>query len=66
MLTKVRWNNDDRGILNLYEADKWYSAARKWNSILKRRTNEYWFQLTPGRIVGKSSKYASTISCNSD
>lgn len=66
MLTKVRWNNDDRGILNLYEADKWYSAARKWNSILKRRTSEYWFQLTPGRIVGKSSKYASTISCSSD
>lgn len=51
VLTKVRWNNDDRGILNFHEADKWYSAARKWNSILKRRTNEYWFQLTPGRIV---------------
>ncbi|KAF7550863.1 hypothetical protein G7Z17_g5440 [Cylindrodendrum hubeiense] len=51
VLTKVRWNNDDRGILNLVEANKWYSAARKWNSILKRRTSEYWFQLTPGRIV---------------
>ncbi|KAH7165927.1 hypothetical protein EDB81DRAFT_754632 [Dactylonectria macrodidyma] len=51
VLTKVRWNNDDRGILPLFEASKWYEAARKWNSILKRRTSEYWFQLTPGRVV---------------
>ncbi|KAI5461419.1 hypothetical protein BGZ63DRAFT_385813 [Mariannaea sp. PMI_226] len=50
-LTKVRWNNDDRGILNVFEATKWYEAARKWNAILKRPENEYWFQLAPGRVV---------------
>lgn len=55
VLTRVRWNNDDRGILSLVDSTKWYDAARKWNSILKRRSSEYWFQLTPGRVVSKLS-----------
>ncbi|KAI8714529.1 Trimethyllysine dioxygenase [Fusarium sp. LHS14.1] len=50
-LTRVRWNNDDRGILDVYNAEKWYNAARKWNEIIRRRSSEYWFQLTPGRVV---------------
>lgn len=52
-LTRVRWNNDDRGIVDVFNADKWYSAARKWNEIIRRRSSEYWFQLTPGRVVSE-------------
>jgi hypothetical protein len=53
-LMQVRWNNDDRGVVALREdfgmgAEKWYSAARKWNEILKRKDMEYWAQLKPGR-----------------
>ncbi|KAM5342400.1 hypothetical protein ACJ41O_013366 [Fusarium nematophilum] len=50
-LARVRWNNDDRGVVNLFNAERWYSAARKWNQIVSRRSSEYWFQLTPGRVV---------------
>ncbi|KUJ20883.1 Trimethyllysine dioxygenase [Mollisia scopiformis] len=53
-LMQVRWNNDDRGVVALREdhgmgAEKWYSAARKWNAILKKKDMEYWAQLEPGR-----------------
>ncbi|PMD20253.1 trimethyllysine dioxygenase [Hyaloscypha hepaticicola] len=51
---QIRWNNDDRGVVELREdrgmgAEKWYGAARKWNEILKRPEMEYWAQLRPGR-----------------
>ncbi|KAF4626522.1 hypothetical protein G7Y89_g11634 [Cudoniella acicularis] len=56
-LMQVRWNNDDRGVVDLEEArgkpgrgtEQWYNAARKWNEILKRKDMEYWAQLEPGR-----------------
>ncbi|QLI66285.1 Trimethyllysine dioxygenase [Metarhizium brunneum] len=49
---RVRWNNDDRGVVPLnVNVDKWYSAARRWDSILRRKQNEYWFQLEPGRVL---------------
>ncbi|PNY26487.1 Trimethyllysine dioxygenase [Tolypocladium capitatum] len=52
MLRRVRWNNDDRGVVPLdVDVDKWYRAARKWDEILKRKQNEYWFQLEPGRVL---------------
>ncbi|KAF4988275.1 hypothetical protein FDECE_15126 [Fusarium decemcellulare] len=50
-LNRIRWNNDDRGIVAPHFASSWYAAARKWNEIIRRRTSEYWFQLTPGRVV---------------
>ncbi|CAM1508193.1 Fc.00g050410.m01.CDS01 [Cosmosporella sp. VM-42] len=50
-LNRVRWNNDDRGIVNMWDAEVWYKAAAKWNEILRRKTSEYWFQLEPGRVV---------------
>jgi trimethyllysine dioxygenase len=52
---RIRWNNDDRGVIppNV-DVNQWYSAARKWDSILRRKQNEYWFQLEPGRVLGKS------------
>lgn len=53
---RVRWNNDDRGIVPFGGPDadgidpvRWYDAARKWQSILKRADVEYWNQLKPGR-----------------
>lgn len=52
-LHRVRWNNDDRGVVELRSAKKWYQAAAKWNEILRRKENEYWFQLEPGRVVSK-------------
>lgn len=53
-LVRVRWNNDDRGVVNLRShsglmVSRWYDAAREWNSILKRKDMEYWSQLKPGR-----------------
>ncbi|KAG5986378.1 hypothetical protein E4U54_005453 [Claviceps lovelessii] len=52
-INRVRWNNDDRGAVPLHvsNVDEWYDAARKWDSILRRRRNEYWFQLEPGQIL---------------
>ncbi|KHO01400.1 trimethyllysine dioxygenase [Metarhizium album ARSEF 1941] len=49
---RVRWNNDDRGVVPAtMDVDKWYSAARNWDRILRRKYNEYWFQLEPGRVL---------------
>lgn len=53
-LMQVRWNNDDRGVVDLrgdhgVSAEMWYDAARKWDAILKRKEMEYWAQLVPGR-----------------
>ncbi|OAA75649.1 trimethyllysine dioxygenase [Akanthomyces lecanii RCEF 1005] len=51
-LHRVRWNNDDRGVIPLdVDVNAWYKAARKWNEILTRKENEYWFQLSPGRML---------------
>lgn len=51
-LHRIRWNNDDRGVVPLdVDVDAWYEAARKWNEILKRKDHEYWFQLQPGRVL---------------
>ncbi|KAJ4255453.1 hypothetical protein NW762_009448 [Fusarium torreyae] len=50
-INRIRWNNDDRGVVNVFDAKTWYGAARKWNEILRRRSSEYWFQLTPGRVL---------------
>ncbi|KAG9236755.1 hypothetical protein BJ875DRAFT_455614 [Amylocarpus encephaloides] len=49
---QVRWNNDDRGVPVLdgkMTAEQWYTAARKFDQILKRKDMEYWAQLEPGR-----------------
>ncbi|CAK7275473.1 hypothetical protein SEPCBS57363_006700 [Sporothrix epigloea] len=55
-LNRVRWNNDDRGIVPFGGPDadgidpvRWYNAARKWQAILKRPEVEYWTQLQPGK-----------------
>ncbi|KAF2738142.1 Trimethyllysine dioxygenase [Polyplosphaeria fusca] len=52
-LLQVRWNNSDRSRveLDLAHQNLWYDAARKWDALLKKRENEYWEQLTPGRIL---------------
>ncbi|TFB04544.1 hypothetical protein CCMA1212_003852, partial [Trichoderma ghanense] len=51
-LHRIRWNNDDRGVVPLdVDVDAWYEAARKWNDILRRKDHEYWFQLEPGRVL---------------
>ncbi|KAI0024538.1 Trimethyllysine dioxygenase [Xylariomycetidae sp. FL0641] len=51
---RVRWNNDDRGVVPFdgpYSPAEWYQAARKWDGILRRKSIEYWFQLTPGNLL---------------
>lgn len=55
-LRRVRWNNDDRGVIPLdVDVNAWYKAARKWNEILRRKESEYWFQLEPGRMLSMTS-----------
>ncbi|KAF2871889.1 hypothetical protein BDV95DRAFT_676828 [Massariosphaeria phaeospora] len=52
-LLQVRWNTADRAGVELpvHEAGRWYDAARKFDALLKKRENEYWEQLTPGRVL---------------
>lgn len=51
---RVRWNNDDRGVVDPAVAPRWYEAARKWDALLKDSANEFWFQLTPGTVLSTS------------
>ncbi|KAL1876590.1 hypothetical protein VTK73DRAFT_9254 [Phialemonium thermophilum] len=51
-LHRVRWNNDDRGVVpfgELYSPEEWYDAARKWDAILRSPELECWIQLQPGK-----------------
>nr|RMZ71468.1 trimethyllysine dioxygenase [Pyrenophora seminiperda CCB06] len=52
-LLRVRWNSSDRASIELpiEHVDGWYRAARKFDALLKARENEYWEQLTPGRVL---------------
>ncbi|KAI0108642.1 Trimethyllysine dioxygenase [Nemania sp. FL0031] len=54
VMHRVRWNNDDRGILPVagkFSTQQWYEAASKWYKILKRKEIEYWIQLKPGMLL---------------
>ncbi|KAF5341883.1 hypothetical protein D9611_001861 [Ephemerocybe angulata] len=53
-LGQVRWNNDDRSVMNHLEpsaVEGWYEAIRLWNKTLSRPDSEYWVQLQPGTAV---------------
>lgn len=52
-LVQVRWNSSDRAAIDmpLEEVQKWYDAADKWSKLLRSSENEYWCQLTPGRVL---------------
>lgn len=53
-LTQVRWNNDDRSVMNHLPPDlveKWYDAIRTWNKCLTSPDSQYWVQLQPGTAV---------------
>ncbi|KAK1911706.1 hypothetical protein P3342_013010 [Pyrenophora teres f. teres] len=52
-LVRVRWNSSDRASIELpiEEVETWYSAARKFDALLKKKENEYWEQLRPGRVL---------------
>jgi trimethyllysine dioxygenase len=53
LLLQVRWNSSDRASIELpiERVDEWYDAARKWDALVKKAENEYWEQLTPGRVL---------------
>lgn len=58
-ILRVRWNNDDRGIVPLdkdVSPEEWYQAAARWNELLKSGENEYWVNLKPGSLLSKSAK----------
>ena len=54
-LVQVRWNNDDRSAMGDFHSEtgveEFYDAIRHWDSILRRKESEYWFQLVPGRAL---------------
>ena len=57
-LVRVRWNNDDRGVVSLKSdggnvAVDWFKAAKAWNNIMNRKDMQYWSQLKPGRPLSK-------------
>ncbi|PNS19425.1 Trimethyllysine dioxygenase [Sphaceloma murrayae] len=49
-LLQVRWNNADRAgvAAPMDKMDMWYDAASKYQELLDRKENQYWFQLKPG------------------
>lgn len=58
-LHRVRWNNDDRGVVpfgEMYSPAEWYEAARKWHEILTRKSVENWFQLKPGQVLSECAR----------
>ncbi|OAL00412.1 Trimethyllysine dioxygenase [Phaeosphaeriaceae sp. SRC1lsM3a] len=52
-LLRVRWNSADRASIDLPidQVERWYDAARIFDGLLKEKKNEYWEQLTPGRVL---------------
>lgn len=53
-LIQVRWNNDDRSVMNHLEphqVEGWYDAIRTWNDFLRSPDSEYLVQLQPGTVV---------------
>lgn len=51
-LQRIRWNNDDRGVLPLYDnPDRWYEAAGAWQRILDDPKHQIWIQLKPGMTL---------------
>jgi trimethyllysine dioxygenase len=66
-LLQVRWNNDDRGVVDMrrgrngVEAEKWYYAARLWSDILKEEKMQYWAQLEPGRPLSMSFSFLTVV-----
>ncbi len=52
-LLRVRWNSSDRASIELPidQVETWYDAARKFDAVLKKKENEYWEQLVPGRVL---------------
>lgn len=55
-LYQIRWNNYDRAAKknwNWEEQVKWYTAARHWDEIIRRKDMEIWTQLEPGTALSK-------------
>ncbi|KAJ7039567.1 Trimethyllysine dioxygenase [Mycena alexandri] len=53
-LIQVRWNNDDRSVMNNldpYQVEEWYNAIKTWHKLLTSPDSEYWVQLGPGTAV---------------
>ncbi|KAF5327330.1 hypothetical protein D9619_004013 [Psilocybe cf. subviscida] len=53
-LIQVRWNNDDRSVMNRLPpelVEKWYDAIRLWNKYLTSADSGYWVQLQPGTAI---------------
>ncbi|PYH71495.1 putative trimethyllysine dioxygenase TmlH [Aspergillus vadensis CBS 113365] len=53
-LYQIRWNNYDRAAKknwNWEEQVKWYTAARHWDEIIRRKDMEIWTQLEPGTAL---------------
>lgn len=53
-LYQIRWNNYDRAAKTDWTYDqqqRWYEAARYWNSIIQRPELERWMQLEPGTAL---------------
>jgi len=53
-LVQVRWNNDDRSVMNTLaptELEEWYEAIRLWHKLITSADSEYWVRLSPGIAV---------------
>ncbi|TIA88745.1 hypothetical protein E3P99_02425 [Wallemia hederae] len=53
-LLQIRYNNDDRSVLNHLTPDQveaFYRALNVWNSILDDERNQFWLPLQQGKVV---------------
>ncbi|QIW95192.1 hypothetical protein AMS68_000710 [Peltaster fructicola] len=62
-LMQIRWNNADRaGIAAGFEdLEQWYEAAGKYDELLGSETNQYWFQLKPGKCLFNRDDFISKL-----
>lgn len=59
---QVRWNNYDRAPKTNWhtsEQREWYMAARAYNDLLTKSSNEIWTQLQPGTALSKRNNTSS-------
>ncbi|KAI8803500.1 trimethyllysine dioxygenase [Cladochytrium replicatum] len=56
-LRQIRFNNDDRSVLDgryietPEDIPRFYSALKEWTRLLRKKQNEFWIPLRPGRVA---------------
>lgn len=52
-ISRIRWNNDDRGVVPLEASVEWYNAARKFHALVNHPSMQIKLKLKPGTILSE-------------